>query len=1194
MGASMLSQMYVELSAVTGPFVAGFETATEVAETFAELIEGLRDEFATITEAFEGLAGAGDEITESFTVAGDGAAGLAGSISTLSGEASIGSTNLGGLVTVLTELGGAGTEAGEGATEAATGVTAVAGEATVGADEVGALTVSLAGLSDSLVGVQAKADTTAASLTAVGDSAVKSSAKTKEAASGGLLDLGGALDKVHGFAGLAAVAVTVASVKMAGDFQSSMTKLATSAGESESALGLVSNGVLSLSVSTATSTAQLASGMYQIESAGFHGAAGLTVLSAAAEGAKAEGANLTDVGNALTTVLTNYKLPASAAVSVTNQMLTAVGQGKMTMQDFASSLSSVLPAAAALKIPFAQVAGSMADLTSKGESAQNAAFMVNNAIKSLGQPNAVAQAAMGNLGLSVSGLQATLADPNKGLVASLGQVYTAIMQHMGPSGQVLLNTFNTSQQASSDLNVMLGKMPTNLQTLANAMTSGSMSAGDYTKALKALPASQQAMGASYEALYTKSQGFNSSLKAGGTASTNFVGALSKVMGTSDSAQAALMLTSGGMSTLTGNVDAVAKSANGAGANIQGWSDITATFNFKLSQWKDGIEAAGIKIGTALIPKLETVMDVVQNDVLPIFVKLGDFFDKHKTIIEDFAKVALGLLILKLTTIGSIKAVTGLTKLATGIVNFPMKQAGQIGDALKGVKLAWTGKDAADGEKAVLGLKGAFSNLAGGISTAAGGVKGFFTTIAGGAKTAITTAAGWGKSIAQGVAKGLSTAGGFLASGAQSAWKSISGTVGPLLQTAAGWGKSIAGSVGKGLSTAGGAILSGAQTALAGVGKAASTVADTAASWGQSIAGSIGKGLSTAASGLSTFASNAARAAASLAGSAWTRITGTLSTVGSAISSAAAATWRLVTAGTAAAVSAARQALAWLAEKAALIGSTIAEGAMTAGQWLLDAALDANPIGLVVIAIAGLVAAFVLLWTKCAGFRDFWKGLWNDISGAAVAAWNWLYGNVLAPIGHFFSSVFTGALNGVKSLWDTVWNGFKSTVSAVWGFLKPIFNTISSAISGISGALSGVSHIAGSVGGALSKGASLLGFEDGGFVPGSKGMPTLAVVHGGEYVVSNAMLSGTAPVDNRALSGALAAGSSGGGGPASALAVGSGGGTVNVTNINVSVNCGPQLSTDTAVMQAVQQAMGKLGMRNPRSYTEFSAGRARSS
>lgn len=39
---------------------------------------------------------------------------------------------------------------------------------------------------------------------------------------------------------------------------------------------------------------------------------------------------------------------------------------------------------------------------------------------------------------------------------------------------------------------------------------------------------------------------------------------------------------------------------------------------------------------------------------------------------------------------------------------------------------------------------------------------------------------------------------------------------------------------------------------------------------------------------------------------------------------------------------------------------------------------ASPIGIVVVAIGALVAAFVVLWNKSEAFRNFWKGLWDGI------------------------------------------------------------------------------------------------------------------------------------------------------------------------------------------------------------------------
>ena len=80
------------------------------------------------------------------------------------------------------------------------------------------------------------------------------------------------------------------------------------------------------------------------------------------------------------------------------------------------------------------------------------------------------------------------------------------------------------------------------------------------------------------------------------------------------------------------------------------------------------------------------------------------------------------------------------------------------------------------------------------------------------------------------------------------------------------------------------------------------------------------------------------------------------------------------------------------------------------QLAWNLALSANPIGLIVIAIAGLVAAFVTLWNKCEGFRNFFIKLWDAIKKAAGGAAEW--------IGNTFESVMgtvKGIINGVIGL-----------------------------------------------------------------------------------------------------------------------------------------------------------------------------------
>src|SRR5262249_40871564 len=128
----------------------------------------------------------------------------------------------------------------------------------------------------------------------------------------------------------AAGAIGLASIHMAADFESATTRLVTSAGEVQSNLASVRQGILDMAGQVGDSADQLAAALYVIESGGQHGADGLTVLRAAAEGAKTENADLTTVADAVTSVLQDYHLKASDAARVTSELVAAVGAGKTT------------------------------------------------------------------------------------------------------------------------------------------------------------------------------------------------------------------------------------------------------------------------------------------------------------------------------------------------------------------------------------------------------------------------------------------------------------------------------------------------------------------------------------------------------------------------------------------------------------------------------------------------------------------------------------------------------------------------------------------------------------------------------------------------------------------------------------------------------------------------------------------------
>lgn len=111
---------------------------------------------------------------------------------------------------------------------------------------------------------------------------------------------------------------------------------------------------------------------------------------------------------------------------------------------------------------------------------------------------------------------------------------------------------------------------------------------------------------------------------------------------------------------------------------------------------------------------------------------------------------------------------------------------------------------------------------------------------------------------------------------------------------------------------------------------------------------------------------------------------------------------------------AAQTGAWVAQKAAAIGSAVATKAMTAAQWLLNAAMNANPIGLVIAGIAALVGALVLLYNKNEAFRNFVNNMWAGIKGGWMNVINGIKGlwNGLNPL-QWGKDLVDGIANGIK-------------------------------------------------------------------------------------------------------------------------------------------------------------------------------------
>lgn len=181
---------------------------------------------------------------------------------------------------------------------------------------------------------------------------------------------------------------------------------------------------------------------------------------------------------------------------------------------------------------------------------------------------------------------------------------------------------------------------------------------------------------------------------------------------------------------------------------------------------------------------------------------------------------------------------------------------------------------------------------------------------------------------------------------------------------------------------------------------------------------------------------------------------------------------------------------FIAYKVAMVAMSIidkvkkATEGMTIAQRALNLVMNLNPIGIVVSAIAGLVAAFVLLWKKSDKFRNFWIGLWDKIKStvkSVVEAMKPIFEKIIAFIKpvidkvkkifrgiiDFFKNVFTG--NWSKA-WESIKDIFKKAWDALFGIVKVPINLIIDGInmlwSGIYSAVKGIVDSIGGIAGAI--------------------------------------------------------------------------------------------------------------------------------
>jgi len=140
---------------------------------------------------------------------------------------------------------------------------------------------------------------------------------------------------------------------------------------------------------------------------------------------------------------------------------------------------------------------------------------------------------------------------------------------------------------------------------------------------------------------------------------------------------------------------------------------------------------------------------------------------------------------------------------------------------------------------------------------------------------------------------------------------------------------------------------------------------------------------------------------------------------------------------------------------------------------LNATMAANPIFLVVAAVAALVAIFVTLYENNETFRNAVNAAWEQIKAAAAVVAEWFNTNVVlalqaawaaivdawnavwpklqeawATYGQPVADLIVNIFTGVAANWSTIWEGIKGVFTGVWEILSSVVSTVVGVITGI--------------------------------------------------------------------------------------------------------------------------------------------------
>lgn len=214
-----------------------------------------------------------------------------------------------------------------------------------------------------------------------------------------------------------------AAIKMATDFDKSMTKvksLVGIAGDEVDAMGATAK---TMAKEFGVSSSKAAEALFFITSAGLRGDEAMQTLEASLKASAVGLGETATIADLATSAMNAYGSDTLGASQATDVLTAAVREGKLSSEDLAGAMGSVLPVASNMGVQFHEVGAAFAAMSRTGTDAASGATQLNAILSGLLKPTKQAEDALNEMGLSSAGLKQQIKD--EGLLATLNTLKTS-------------------------------------------------------------------------------------------------------------------------------------------------------------------------------------------------------------------------------------------------------------------------------------------------------------------------------------------------------------------------------------------------------------------------------------------------------------------------------------------------------------------------------------------------------------------------------------------------------------------------------------------------------------------------------------------------------------------------------------------------------------------------------------------------